>query len=253
MTRLPTLRRLRLALGTAFYLLFDLQSTWGLTKSQIVMGISERFGLKDYLEICTQSTGYHFSDVHLPDLRRRRLMYNCPAYYNDDDEITYRFEGFDVSGVVEQILADGRPDLILLDGWHTAEHAYRDMRLAYGLLNPGGALIVHDIFPADRESANPQWKRGPWSGVTYKEFIDFVLTEPDLDYCTVDTDEGCGIIAKNRKIPRIWKHDLEENVRSKWLEFNVADDSAWDYYSRHRFNLARRITRSDFRKRFSII
>lgn len=252
MTRLPALRKLRLAFGTAFYILFDLQSSWGLTKSQIVMEISRRCGLKDFLEICTHSTGNHFSDVKLPGLRRRRLMYNCPAYYNDDDEITYRFEGFDIPGAEERIVADGRPDLILLDGWHTAEYAARDIRLAYELLMPGGALVVHDVFPADKQRADPQWRRDAWSGVSYKEFIDFVLTEPNLDYCTVDTDEGCGIIVKGRRIPRIWKNELTEEVRSKWLEFNEADDSAWEFYSQHRFSLARKITRKDFRKHFSM-
>ena len=35
----------------------------------------------------------------------------------------------------------------------------------------------------------------PWCGVTYKAFLDFVLKR-GLNYLTVDTDYGCGIITK---------------------------------------------------------
>jgi hypothetical protein len=33
-----------------------------------------------------------------------------------------------------------------------------------------------------------------WSGVTYKAYLDFVSGRDDLEYLTVDTDQGCGVI-----------------------------------------------------------
>jgi hypothetical protein len=28
----------------------------------------------------------------------------------------------------------------------------------------------------------------------YKAYLDFVTTEPSVEYCTIDTDCGCGVI-----------------------------------------------------------
>ena len=48
--------------------------------------------------------------------------------------------------------------------------------------------------------ASPTPIGGEWCGVSYKAFLDFVLSRNDLDYCTVDIDYGCGVIFKQRLI-----------------------------------------------------
>jgi hypothetical protein len=70
--------------------------------------------------------------------------------------------------------------------------------VAFSLLSERGTLIVHDCLPDSAEiaSPNPPPVPGPpWCGVTYKAFLDFVLKR-GLNYLTVDTDYGCGIITK---------------------------------------------------------
>ena len=63
------------------------------------------------------------------------------------------------------------------------------------LVEPGGFLVVHDCLPANRAMAAPEYATGEWCGVTYKAYLDFVCNRK-LDYRTVDTDYGCGVIRK---------------------------------------------------------
>ena len=57
-------------------------------------------------------------------------------------------------------------------------------------------MIVHDCRPPNGEVAVPDPLPGEWCGTTYKAYLDFVLERPDLDYVTVDTDYGCGVVTK---------------------------------------------------------
>jgi len=56
-----------------------------------------------------------------------------------------------------------RFDFIFLDGDHTGKTVYREIPAALGLLNSGGAILLHDYFP----EAKALWAgrapiRGPW-------------------------------------------------------------------------------------------
>lgn len=59
-----------------------------------------------------------------------------------------------------------RFDLIFLDGLHDAPNVYEEIPLALRLLNPGGLILLHDVFP----QLHPLWDDGivvpgPWLAV----------------------------------------------------------------------------------------
>jgi len=61
---------------------------------------------------------------------------------------------------------ESRFDLIFLDGGHEAATVYREVPAALRLLNPGGTILLHDVYP----DCEPLWSdgavvRGPWLAI----------------------------------------------------------------------------------------
>jgi hypothetical protein len=86
-------------------------------------------------------------------------------------------------------------------------------------------------------------------GVSYKAYVDFVLARDDLDYCTVDTDWGCGIIVKNRA----WNFmaDGPSSVRksklaSDWLSIHDSDKATFELFLKNHKQLLRLISARNF-------
>ncbi|MCW5718453.1 MAG: class I SAM-dependent methyltransferase [Bauldia sp.] len=220
-----------------------------LGKVDIVEALADRYGYRRYLEIATSTTGgrYHALDrARFDDCRR--LLYNCPADFDDGMPIDYRATGLDIAGLLATIAGeDRRFDVMLVDPHHTYEASLRDLEAAFGLLQPGGALVVHDCLPPDKATASPTPRAGAWCGLTYKAFLDFVSDRTDLRYVTVDTDYGCGVIRKTEAVRRgpvaRW---LERRRRSQWAAVGDDADAAWLVFSRHRRGLLRLISKDRF-------
>ena len=153
-------------------------------------------------------------------------------------------------------------DICLVDGWHTYDCSIRDLRCFYELLADGGVLIVHDCLPHSELVASPTFIKDDWSGVTYKAFIDFVLTQHDLDYCAVDADYGCGIIIKNRTMNFMGDVSSvrKSTLASDWFSIHDDDKTAFMFFMQNHKHLLRLISaktfihgfrRTMFRGRFS--
>lgn len=169
-------------------------------KTDIVHTLSSLFDLKFYLELCTPSTGGKFANIRPEELKEsKRLMYLSPFSFDDGMKIDFRSPDESIAGAFEEFEKSGSiVDICLVDGWHTYQTASRDISMAYNKLQDGGILVVHDCLPPDRETAQPTFRLGPWCGVSYKAFLDFVLIEPTADYLTINSDFGCGLIIKNQ-------------------------------------------------------
>ena len=167
------------------------------TKADLINELAAIHGYRSYLEICTPTTGHLYSAI---DRARypicHRLMYRCAmARIRDDLPIDFRSDGMDTTRVVKDMRARKlRYDVILVDPFHEYDSSIRDLHDACALVSPGGTIIVHDCFPREQAFATPQHKEGSWCGVTYKAYLDVVLSGANLNYCTVDVDFGCGIV-----------------------------------------------------------
>lgn len=171
---------------------------------EIIGLLAARFGFTRYLELCTATTGNFYKDLDLKRLpKAHRLMYNCPADFDDGLKIDFRSENFDIAECLSAMSKDRlRFDIILVDGFHEYELAYRDLGAAFDLIDDGGMLVVHDCLPPNATTAAPRFVPGAWCGTTYKAYLDFVHGRR-LRHFTVDADYGCGIIRK-QNLGSLW-------------------------------------------------
>jgi len=169
-----------------------------LGKMDIVALLAQQKPGARYLELCTPTTGNDFNSLERRNLSVvHRMMYRCHPDYSDGGKIDFRTKGLDIKPCIDQFRGGGhRYDIILVDSWHGYHTSARDLRVAYGLLKPGGFMVVHDCFPVTLEQTTPMFIRGAWCGQTYRAYLNFVCARPGLTYCTVDTDFGCGVIRK---------------------------------------------------------
>jgi len=203
-------------------------------KVDIIHRLAERFGYRRYLEFATGTTGYLYNLIDRDRFEEcRRLLYNAPADFADGCAVDYRTEGLDISDLLAAIARErGRFDIILVDPYHGYRESRRDLDAALALLEPGGALVVHDCLPPTEELARPDFQEGAWCGVTYKAYLDFVIAHPELPYVTVDTDYGCGVV---RKVASLLNgRALSGDQFAAWRGFGDDYSAAWRYFTAHR-------------------
>lgn len=134
-----------------------------------------------------------------------------------------------------------RVDIVLVDGMHTYENAFRDIVNALAFLNEDGVILVHDSNPAtaSAEVSFADWANrgfsGVWNGDVWKAIYHIREKIPHLNAFVVDNDYGVGIITKKKgafnntdskideKIAALSYDDLAAN-REKWLGLTSVDE-----------------------------
>ena len=117
-------------------------------------------------------------------------------------------------------------DIILIDGLHIYEQAYKDIINSLNHLSRNGVIVVHDCNP------KTEWHQRPieqydgsdaWNGTTWKAFVK-CRTNKDLNIImyTVDVDYGCGIIKFGNQ-EKYNKVKLNDCLEWKYFENNRAE------------------------------
>ena len=210
-----------------------------LSKTEIVNALTRKHGFSSYLEISTGKTGNHFAGVDRTQLTTcHRLVYRCPDDYSDGLEIDFRTRGVGISPFFDEVRHRGTTyDIVLVASSHTYECSMRDLSYALSALGDGGVLVVHDCDPPDS------------CGVTYAAFVDFVLGRDDIDYYTVDTDFGCGVIKKRRPLPspdRISAGPAPEGLRLFWEAIRSDETLRYVGFKERKRELLRMISAREF-------
>ena len=228
------------------------------TKVDIINELSVIHGYRTYLEICTPTTGNMYRAIDRTRYSTcHRLMYRCPAGFDDEMPIDFRSSNLDIDECVSAIRARNlKYDAILVDPFHEYESSARDLSEAVNLLNPNGTIIVHDCFPRDRAIAGPEYIAGDWCGVTYKAYLDFVLANESLIFCTIDTDYGCGVIRRNSSLCssqrmagralRMAPRDDKRHVVGQWMRVGKDYDAAFNLLAAHSITLLNLVTVDEF-------
>ena len=129
-------------------------------------------------------------------------------------------------------------EVAFIDGLHTYAQSLRDVENCLALLNPGGAVLMHDCSPPSRAAATPALSPGEarrkageawdgrWCGDVYKTILHLRSQRPDLRVGVLDCDRGIGVIRPGEagetleidpeRIARLDYADLERN-RRRWL------------------------------------
>ena len=153
-----------------------------MTRTQIIKALIDKFELKSFLEIGVFK-GTNFDKIRCEV--RQSVDPGHPATFEmASDEFFNRH-------------AEGRYDIIFIDGLHTSEQVYKDISNALTFLDRYGFIVVHDCNPETEWATRPpeQYKQGEvWNGDVYKGFIRFKAEHPELSFFTIDTDYGCGVI-----------------------------------------------------------
>lgn len=200
-------------------------------KYDIVNLLARKRGYRSYLEICTPFTGFSYGNVDRTQFPLcHRLVYLCPADFDDGAEVTFRSENENVSGLFK---SNAGYECIFIDPFHTFECSYRDLALARSLLRPRGCIVIHDCSPANRELARPSFHNGVWCGATYCAYIEFVFAHPELSYYTVDTDHGCGVIWDRAEHQTGSRHELRE----LWRRERAQATDMFGFFDRRRREL----------------
>lgn len=214
-------------------------------KAHICGLLSIRFGLTSYLEITTSTTGYRYAEASQLDFQPcMRLVYRATESPPDGLPVDFTSADDDISACLNDARLKGRTfDIVFVDPHHTYECSARDIREAFRMVSPGGAVVVHDCLPPNRATANPNPVPGEWCGVTYKAYIDFVLGNPDLDYFTVDADYGCGVILKPAGIAAKAKNWLRarrvRELKDEWQGVGNDFDAVFDKFTADKTRLLR--------------
>jgi hypothetical protein len=103
----------------------------------------------------------------------------------------------------EGLLSRRPPNVVFIDGLHTAEQSHRDTTNALDRLHPRGVIVLHDCNPRsdaaaaatlDEARQHPRYQ-GPWNGEVWRTVVRLRSERSDLRVCVLDCDEGLGLVA----------------------------------------------------------
>lgn len=161
---------------------FDYSKYHSMTRLDVINTIIRTRDYQNYLEI-----GVQYGHVLERCIAKNKCGVDpCPHY---DGNIHINIMTSDE--YFESLDDNVKFDLIFIDGNHDEHYVYRDTINAIKHLNVGGTIVLHDCNPID------EWRTDlNVNGTCYKSLIK-IVQEYNIDYYTVDTDEGCAVLNPN--------------------------------------------------------
>jgi hypothetical protein len=123
-------------------------------------------------------------------------------------------------------------EIIFVDGSHEYSQVMKDIGNSLRNLSDDGVIIMHDCNPPKYEHTTDGID-GCWNGTVYKAAIELQAYYSNIDFYTIDTDWGIGVIKK------IAQKDNEKiRAEGRWMPFHVMKyDGSWSYFNMHRKEL----------------
>jgi len=169
-----------------------------MTRTDVINASIDANGYRSYLEIGVRDPNANFAKIKAihktavdPNMRVPDEEYQLTSYHKvTSDEFFAR--------------AEGKWDLIFIDGDHSEAQSKRDLLNSLKHLSPGGTIVMHDCFPMTAEEALPEKPNNgmAWCGEVYRVF-SYARTRKDLIACCINCDHGCGIIKRGRNRNRV--------------------------------------------------
>jgi hypothetical protein len=179
-----------------------------MTRTELINGLIEKYDFKTYLEIGVNTPaqpGYNWVGVNIP----------VKHGVDPNVETTYKMTS---DKFFEKYITQ-KYDIIFIDGLHLFEQVYRDIINSLENLSDNGIIVVHDCNPITEITQRRDRASDSWHGDVWKSIVKLRIENPDIDICTVNTDEGCGIIRKGSQ--KILEVDENTNIEEySFLENN---------------------------------
>lgn len=106
-------------------------------------------------------------------------------------------------------------DIVFIDGLHEEKQVMKDIKNSLKILNPKGAIVVHDCNPDNEAMQDPDRKTKQWTGDTWKAWVKLRKTGK-LKMFVYDTDFGVGVIQKGKQKPI----DVPTRLSYGWFDKN---------------------------------
>lgn len=170
-----------------------------MNRSEIINYIIHTKAFTKYLEIgvtypqgCFDLIECLEKDSVDPGVENPNNPVKCP--YTSDDFFA-RLE----NGLLDR-LPDFKWDLIFIDGLHLSYQVEKDILNSLNHISDGGIIVLHDCNPFMWEDnytrlIEDYWGQN-WNGTVWKAIYKLKVTRSDLNICTLNTDEGVGLIKK---------------------------------------------------------
>jgi hypothetical protein len=197
-----------------------------MTRTQVINAIAKKIEAKNYLEIGLQYPSMNYNHINIETKHSVDPGYDIDNYYQDNEDTTnyatHEFES-DVffkklrAGEHSEFSKDHKWDLIFVDGLHLADQVWRDVMNSVNHLSDSGVIVMHDCNPFcyDNKATRvlEDQHNNQWNGTTWKAMYRLRFSKPDLAVCTLNTDQGLGIVMKG-------KQDCVE-FKNKFFEYRV--------------------------------
>lgn len=218
-------------------------------KYEIAQLLARQFGYRSYLEICTATTGFTFSQVDKEQFQQYvRLMYSCPPDFSDGEPLDLVTESESGEALFGEVVRSGeRFDLVFIDPLHTYASSLRDLVFGLQLVKDDGVVLVHDCNPPNPTCAEPEFRPGEWCGLTFAAYLDLVLFNRGLHYLTVDTDYGCGVISKTWRPALLSDPPNNATLAAQWRTLDLSQK--YSFLAEHRASLLHLVSVEEFRQR----
>jgi hypothetical protein len=156
-----------------------------MTRTELINGLIQKNNYTTYLEIGVNTPaqpGYNWVGVEIP----------VKHGVDPNVDTTYRM----TSDEFFENHISQKYDIIFVDGLHLHEQVYRDIMNSLNYLNDNGTIVVHDCNPITEITQRRECVSNEWHGDVWKSIVQLKTEKTDIEICTVNTDEGCGIIRK---------------------------------------------------------
>ncbi len=108
------------------------------------------------------------------------------------------------------------------------------MQVALSLLTDTGSIVIHDCYPQTADIISPKFMPGSWCVLIFIAYVDFVAQNNGLEYRTIDTDFGCGVIRKSRKLSDT---NCPFLFRDQWNSVRNDPNAAFQFMQKYRHSL----------------
>lgn len=169
-----------------------------MTRIELIQGLIDKHGYKSYLEIGVNTPaqpGYSHDSIKIE------------TKHGVDPNVDTTFKMTSDNFFMHAVIPQRTYDIIFIDGDHTYEQCYRDIKNSLDILNEGGTIVVHDCNPQFEITQRVPRESDAWHGDVWKSILRIQLEE-NVNVVTVDTDEGCAIVTKGKRNPFTF---LDEN------------------------------------------
>jgi len=180
-----------------------------MTRSEIINRLIEKNGYKSYLEIglddtsnfrsinceSKESVDPYFVDASGSNGERIVCNSNGELLPHIKEVLTYRCTSDEFFDNTEKTY-----DIIFIDGLHSKEQVYKDIRNSLKHLNKNGIIVCHDSLPINENAQIVPRITQEWNGDVWKAILGMI--DLGLDVNVVDDDYGCALIRyTDRELP----------------------------------------------------